>query len=233
MFTGFPEGTEQFFLDLRFHNNAAFFHENTERYRREVQAPFYAFIEDMVPVMLEIDQQMEIRPYKILSRLRRDTRFSRDKTPYRDHLWTYMHRSAEPRDQSVGFWFEYGPERLSWGLATWGENRPLMDRLRREMAAKPSYYMGLIDACGLAERHLVLDSDLFKRLAVPDSVPERLRPWYRIRSFGLVQAAPEIREASTRAVWEHVRDDYRAMAPIYRMFRGMQDALDEEYSAER
>jgi uncharacterized protein (DUF2461 family) len=29
---------------------------------------------------------MEVRPVKCLARLRRDTRFTKDKSPYRDHL---------------------------------------------------------------------------------------------------------------------------------------------------
>ena len=88
MFTGFPEETIRFFLDLRFHNSTTWYRENKERYLREVQAPFYELIGELVPLLQRIDPQMEIRPHKILSRIRRDTRFSRDKTPYRDHLWS-------------------------------------------------------------------------------------------------------------------------------------------------
>ena len=77
MFTGFTENTIQFFLDLKFHNNATYFHENHERYVEDVQRVFYEMIEDLAPDMLKIDPKFEIRPYKCLSRLHRDTRFSR------------------------------------------------------------------------------------------------------------------------------------------------------------
>lgn len=228
MFTGFPEGTEQFFLDIRFHNNADYFHSNIERYRKEVQAPFYELIEDLVPSLLDVDSQMETRPYKIISRLRRDTRFTKDKTPYRDHLWTYFHRAAEPKESSLGFWFEFGPGRLAWGMGSWGENRPLMERMRREFAAKPTYYWGLIHGCGLAQKHLELHADLWKRMEVPKNIPPALEPWYRIRNFSIMQMFPDLREASSRDLFLHVRSDFQAMAPIYKMLRGMQDELDKE-----
>ena len=228
MFTGFPVETEQYFLDIRFHNNAMYYHDNIDRYRKDVQAPFYALIEDLVPALLDIDPQMETRPYKILSRLRRDTRFTKDKTPYRDHLWTWFHRSGEPRENSLGFWFEYGPGRLMWGMGSWGDNRPLMDRMRREFVARPSYYMGLIRGCGLTQRHLILQADTWKRMEVPDCIPKELEPWYRIRGFSIMQTYPELKEASQRDLMLHIRSDYQAMAPIYRMLRGMQDALDAE-----
>ena len=228
MFTGFPEGTEQFFLDIRFHNNADYYHSNIERYRRDVQTPFYALIEDLVPSLLDIDSQMETRPYKLLSRLRRDTRFTKDKTPYRDHLWTYFHRAAEPKENSIGFWFEYGPGRVLWGMGSWGENRLLMDRMRREFVARPDYYMGLIHSCGLPQKHLELRADLWKRMKVPGNIPLELEPWYRIRNFGIMQTFPDVREASSRELFMHVRSDFQAMAPLYQMLRGMQDQLDKE-----
>ena len=45
MFTGFTDETIRFFLDLKFHNNSVFFHENHERYVEEVQHVFYDMID--------------------------------------------------------------------------------------------------------------------------------------------------------------------------------------------
>ena len=52
-----------------------------------VKAPFEAFIQELAPAMLSIDPQMELRPYRCMARLRRDVRFTKDKSPFRDHLW--------------------------------------------------------------------------------------------------------------------------------------------------
>ena len=121
MFTGFTDETVRFLLDLKFHNNTEYFHANHDRYVEAVQTPFYEFIEDLGPAMQRIDPLMEIRPHKCLSRIHRDTRFSRDKSPYRDHHWLLFRRQAEPREKSVMYWFEFGPDRLSWGMGVWGD----------------------------------------------------------------------------------------------------------------
>ena len=228
MFTGFPEATNQFLLDLRFHNSTAWFNENKDRYLRDVQAPFYAFIADALPALREIDPLIEVRPHKLLSRIRRDTRFSKDKSPYRDHHWIWFKRGGEERWQSLGYWFEYGPGRLSWGMATWDENRPLMDRFRRELAADPKRYAGIIRSCGLPERHLALEGDFFRRIEVPPGITADLEPWYRLRSMAIVQKKPDLREAAGRGILGHVLADYKAMAPVWQMLRGMQDALEAE-----
>ena len=37
-----------------------------------------------------------------------------------------------------------------------------------------------------------------------------------------------MREAASRQILTHVRDDFQAIAPIYHMYRGMMDKLMEE-----
>ena len=69
MFTGFTDETIRFFLDLKFHNNTEYFHQEHDRYVEEVQQVFYAMIEDLAPDMLKIDPQMEVRPHKCPDRL--------------------------------------------------------------------------------------------------------------------------------------------------------------------
>ncbi len=228
MFTGFPPETIQFFLDLRYHNSAAFFHGEHDRYVRDVQAPFYAFTEELMPTLLQADPRMETRPHRSLSRIHRDTRFSRDKSPYRDHLWTWYHPAAEPREGSIGFWFELGPQGVGWGLALWGgakEARGVMDRFRRAAQADPARIGGIITSSGLPERHLALVSEQYKRLEVPPGVTGELARWYRSKDISLMQMAPDMREIHSRDILEHVRADYQALTPIYRLLRGWKDEI--------
>lgn len=228
MFTGFPEETVQFFLDLRFHNNTTFFHEQHERYLRVVQKPFYALIEELAPDMKKIDPEMEISPYKCLSHIHRDTRFSKDKSPYRDHLWFLFRRAAEPRDKSLNFWFEFGPNTLGWGMGFWGENREVMDRVRREMAARPGDFAALLKKCDLPGHHLALGGSNFKRMSVPGNIPESLKPWYTLKEMYIPRIAPVYRQAYSAGIADTVRGDFLALAPLYQYLRGIYDDVQEE-----
>ena len=80
MFSGFTDETIRFFLDLKFHNSTEWFHAHHDEYVQVVQQPFYGMIEALGPDMLTIDPMMEIRPHKCISRIHRDTRFSKDKS---------------------------------------------------------------------------------------------------------------------------------------------------------
>ena len=226
MFTGFREETLGFFLDLKFHNSVSFFHANHDRYVREVQQPFYSLIEDLAPDMLEIDAGMEVRPYKCLSHIHRDTRFTRDKSPYRDHLWLLFRHAAESRDQSLNYWFEFGPSRLSWGMGFWGENREVMDQFRRYLAAKPGEFCRILKKVQMEKNGLVLEGRIHKRMDIPPELPDRMERWYRIREMYISQMNPDYHAAFSSELVSLVRKDFQALAPLYRLFRNMMEEPD-------
>ena len=226
MFTGFSEDTISFFLDLKFHNNTTYFHENHDRYVEVVQRPFYEFIEDLGPAMRKIDPRMEIRPHRCLSRIHRDTRFSRDKSPYRDHLWLLFRREGEPREQSLMYWFELGPSRLDWGMGFWGENREALDLFRKRMRANPDGTLAILDDLDLAGRGLLLNGSIHKRMEVPPEIPDRLRRWYCTKEMYINKISPDFRKVFSERILTEVRKDFQQLAPLYHMLRGYCDELE-------
>ena len=220
MFTGFPEETLQFFIDLRFHNKKMYFEENRQRYEECVKAPFHAFIEELAPHMQAIDPQMEVRPYKCLARIHRDTRFSKDKSPYRDHLSLCFRRAAEPREGSVNFFFELSPRDVSWGFGTWGENKPMNEVFRRRIEADPKGMERMIRSVDFAGHDLAYSGTTYKRMALPDGVPETMRPWYTLREMYIGKAHTKLEWALEGDIVQRVLRDYQEMAPLYKMLRG-------------
>lgn len=225
MFNGFTDETVTFFLDLRFHNNTTFFHENHDRYEKAVLEPFYTLIDELAPAMCGIDPLMETRPHKCLSHIHRDTRFTKDKSPYRDHCWFLFRRSAEPREKSLNYYFEFGPDVLGWGMGFWGENRDVLDIFRRKMESSPESIRGLIQDCNLPEHRLGLGGSIHKRMVIPDNIPPDLEPWYRMKEMYISKVMPDYHLAFTDGLFETVRADFEALAPLYRFLRGIADDL--------
>ena len=228
MFTGFTDETVQFFLDLKFHNSADYFHAHHDRYVQCVQAPFYSLIDDLAPTMLSIDPRMETRPYKCLSRIHRDTRFSKDKSPYRDHHWFLFRRAGEPRDKSLLYFFEFGPQRLNWGMGVWGENRELFDLFRLRMTADPAGVSDLIDHLDLAQRRLSLGGAWYKRMEIPSSLPDRLKTWYPVRELYIGKNSPRYQTAFSGRIADEIRKDFLCLAPLYNLLRGCHDSLQQQ-----
>lgn len=227
MFSGFTDETIQFFLDLRFHNSTEYFHEHHDRYVETVQQPFYQLIESLAPTARAIDPLMEIRPHKCLSRIHRDTRFTKDKSPYRDHLWLLFRRAAEPREHSIFYFAEFGPDRLDWGMGIWGENRELMDQFRRRMEANPDGTLAMLDDLRMPERKLVLGGSSWKKMAVPANIPSRLIPWYTARDFYVGKWQPRYEWAFSDRLVTEIRTDFECLAPLYQTLRGIRDEMGE------
>lgn len=228
MFTGFTDATVEYFLNLRFHNYHSFFEETREAYYQDVRQPFYDFIQDLAETMLKIDPEMETRPHKCLSRIHRDTRFSKDKSPYRDHLWLLFRRAGEPREGSVMYWFEFGPDRLEWGLGFWGENKEAMELLRKRMAAQPQRFMDLIGDCQMEKHRLRLGGYSYKRMSVPENIPPALADWYVKKDLYIFREAPPYRWAFEPKLVDRVAKDFKTLAPVYRTLRGALDDLQAQ-----
>jgi len=223
MFSGFTDETVQFFLDLKFHNYTDYFHEHHDRYIETVQKPFYELIESLSPMMLQIDPMVEIRPHKCLARIHRDTRFSKDKSPYRDHLWFLFRRQAEPREKSVFFFGEFGVDRLDWGFGIWGENRDVMDIFRRKFAANPEGIGALIDDMDLPKHHLALGGSRFKKMQIPPQIPNHLAGWYAAKELYVGKLDPLYHLSFSEELQKEMEKDFTAIAPLYHLIRGISD----------
>jgi len=223
MFSGFSEDTIRFFIDLKFHNYADYFHQEHDRYVETVQSLFYSFIDELAPDMKRIDPHMEVRPHKCLSRIHRDTRFSRDKSPYRDHLWLLFRRESEPRDKSLMYWFELGPSRLSWGMGFWNENREALDMFRKRMLSNPDGTLALLDDLDLGKHRMMLGGTSHKRMAVPPQIPGRLRPWYLAKEMYISKIDPDYQLVFSDRILKEVRSDFLSLSSLYQLLRGFTD----------
>ena len=75
-----------FFTELEKNNNREWFAENKSRYENYVKIPFEHFVQDMIFTIQEVDENLITSPKEAIFRIYRDIRFSKDKTPYKNHV---------------------------------------------------------------------------------------------------------------------------------------------------
>lgn len=223
MFTGFPEETIRFFLDIRFHNESSFFKTHEDEYKQFVKKPFYEFVDAIAPTMQKIADDIELRPAKCLARLRRDTRFTKDKTPFRDHMWVLFRRAGEPRDSSVMYWFELSPEAVEWGLGFWGYNKPAMDILRSKMLKRPSEMLDVLRECRLPSPDILLYGDNYRRLKIPEELPQELEAFFPRKVIYLKRTSVSYKKIYSNELVEMVSADYFRLMPMYNLLRSVAD----------
>jgi len=85
----FTRATFQFFRDLARNNRKVWMDANRERYQEFVVKPFRRLLEEVSPAVLQLDTRFETtgRTGANFSRINRDIRFAKDKTPYRAQMY--------------------------------------------------------------------------------------------------------------------------------------------------
>lgn len=223
MFPGFPEETVRFFLDLRFHNETSWFHAHREAYETYVRKPFSEFIEAMTPTVMRIADDMETRPNKCLARINRDIRFTRDKSPYRDHMWLLFRRAGEEREHAVMYWFELSPEVVEWGVGFWGYNRPAMDALRERMVKKPAEVRRVLRRCGIPDETLHIYGDRYKSMKPPAGMSADLAMLYPCKEIYVKRVGVPLAESYRPEIIDRVSEDFLRLKPLYLLLRQAAD----------
>ena len=118
MFQGYTDETFEFFMAIRFNNNADFFHSNHDWYLRAVREPSLALAEALAPTVEWLDDSLERRPNRVLARINRDIRFSHDKSPYRDYIWLAFRRPGEEKSVTLGVYFDLSDSGASYAWAS-------------------------------------------------------------------------------------------------------------------
>ena len=219
MFQGYSNETIEFFLAIRFNNNRPFFLENRDWYLRAVRQPSLALAEALAPVAEEIDPDLERRPHRVVSRINRDIRFARDKSPYRDYVWLAFRRPGEDRGRSLGMYFDIGDSGASYGMGFYRENRGLMDALRRRMELAPDE---VLELCAPVLSEFTLYAEPNRRIKVPENVPEALRPWYAAKGFYFEKSVTDFDLIFSPALAEEVKAGFQRLKPLYRYLLNLQ-----------
>jgi len=83
----FTRETFAFFRDLAKNNRKVWMDANRERYQQYVVQPFRRFLEELSPAIVQLDPRFDTGGKRNFSRINRDIRFAKDKTPYRAHMY--------------------------------------------------------------------------------------------------------------------------------------------------
>ncbi|MFH1624973.1 MAG: DUF2461 domain-containing protein [Pseudomonadota bacterium] len=117
-FSGFPKETVTFFEELKANNTKEWFGRHRKDYEDYVEQPAREFVLSMGEMLRLISPGINAIPKvnKSLFRLNRDTRFSRDKRPYKTNLGIWFWEGERKRMECSGFYFHMEDGRLMLGV---------------------------------------------------------------------------------------------------------------------
>jgi len=132
-FKGFPQGLFSFFEELKINNNRAWFNDNKARYYDTVVNPITEFIVCMGPRLKKISGHYVADPKPhggSMFRIYRDTRFAKDKTPYKTHAAVHFRHEAGKNAHAPGFYVHIATDGLYFGGGIWTPPSPQLNLIR-------------------------------------------------------------------------------------------------------
>ena len=155
----------EFLYINRLNDSREWYNEHKPEYRRLIIEPMTRLIDELTPTVLSIDPELDCTPKigRCISRLYRDTRFSKDKSLYRDVVWCTFSRRG---DDLPCFFFEFSPRCVRWGMGYYCTPRPVMEQLRLMAAGDHPLYTAAMNSVRSSSR-LVLTGEKYKRPHFP------------------------------------------------------------------
>lgn len=144
----FSTATFEFLGELSAHNERAWFAANKARYETLVREPALEFIAAMAPQLEKIAPNFRAEPRKVggsLLRVFRDTRFSRDKTPYKTNIGIQFRHSLGKDVHAPGFYLHIANDGCFLGAGCWHPEPDALARIRARIAEKPERWFAARD----------------------------------------------------------------------------------------
>ncbi len=212
-FQGFNPAGLAFLQQIVGENSKEWFESHRGIYHDNLLAPFRALVESLAPTMLKIDDRFETRPSigKTLSRMYRDTRFSNDKSLYRNRMWLTFKRPSKEWTDAPVYFFELSPTFFQYGLGYYSASKATMDRFRHLMLRQPEDFAKAAACC---RAPWVLEGESYKRLLVKDQDPA-LAAWYNRKSFAVLTMDTAVESLFSPALAARLQRAFRQLEPLY------------------
>ena len=164
-FSGFPPETVKFLRELASNNERTWFQENKPRYEENVLAPALDFITAMGPRLEKVSLHFVAIPKRTggsLMRVYRDTRFSRNKTPYKTNIGIQFRHELGKNVHAPGFYVHIEPRTCFLGAGLWRPESSALAAIRDRIVEDPAAWKRARNAKRFRER-FDLSGDSLKR----------------------------------------------------------------------
>jgi uncharacterized protein (TIGR02453 family) len=154
-----------FLKDLKKNNKREWFNANKARYERDVRDPMLRFIGDFSKPLLKISPRIQAIPKKTggsLFRIYRDTRFAKDKTPYKTHVAAQFRHEAGKDAHAPGFYLSLEKGKVAMGAGVWHPSGDALVQIRNAIAADAKGWKK-VTASKKFKDHFALGGEALKR----------------------------------------------------------------------
>jgi uncharacterized protein (TIGR02453 family) len=157
----FTKQTFTFLSSLAENNTREWFEGHKQEYEGCVREPALDFISDMDDELRAISKHFRAVPKKVggsLMRVYRDTRFSRDKTPYKTNIGIQFRHEAGKDIHAPGYYVHIAPDECFVGVGLWHPDADALFKIREGILKNGDAWVAARDN-KVFNKHFSLEGD--------------------------------------------------------------------------
>jgi len=135
--TCFTQDTFRFLKDLKKHNDREWFAANKKRYEEQLKDPALRVIAAFAPELKNISPHFMATP-RSLFRIHRDTRFAKDKSPYKTHIGLHFRHDRAKDAHAPGYYLHIEPGGVFLGVGIWHPESAPLRAIRERIVENPA-----------------------------------------------------------------------------------------------
>jgi uncharacterized protein (TIGR02453 family) len=145
-FSAFPKEGLHFLRLLKRHNNREWFQQHKGIYETHVKAPIHNLIEALGCDFQKFAPELVASPKVSAYRIHRDTRFAKDKSPYKTHVAAVFPHAALGKHEGAALYLHIDPSQLFVGGGLYMPLPEDLQVLRNYIAKNPKGLQRIIQA---------------------------------------------------------------------------------------
>lgn len=212
-FPGFPAEGIQFFRGLARNNNRDWFLPRKSIFEEKVKQPMQELVSALNASLMDYAPEYVTDPGKAVYRFYRDTRFSKDKTPYKQQIAASFRRRGLERHEGAGFYFSVSHKEVAVGGGVYMPAPETLLAIRNHIAGHHEAFRRIANSRTVRKLLGEVQGEQLSRPPKGFAAGHPAEDLLRMKQFLLyVELPPE--SATTARLFREIDSRFRAMTPF-------------------
>lgn len=204
----------------RFENSKSFYEEHKQELKDGFTVPLRQIAMALGSKVYALDDMIVTDPVRMVSRIRRDNRYTKDKSLYRDHLWVMFMRNKHEWINYPCMWFEVNQDCWGYGVGTYYADAQFLELYRKALLERPKEFL---DAVHRAENTGAECLNIYYKKQKPGNPTAEIEPYYNIKSMGYMKVRTDFKTLESEKVIDEVGRAFDEFAGLYLFLKSVAD----------
>ena len=222
-FQGFSREALQFLVDLAAHNERTWFTPRKAEYERLLKHPLEALCVELGARFAERGIPLMADPARSPFRIYRDTRFSKDKSPYKPYVSASFPWRGSGTGSGPGGYFSLRPGEIFLGGGMYHPEPPLLAAWRSAVAGRPAVVHAALEDPGFVRTFGHVDGERLKRTPAGFAADHPDAELLKLKDVTFGRQLSDA-EALSAGLPDILVDGFTAALPVLRLLAGLVEA---------